>query len=212
MLLERRVHAGILDGSITVIFRRWKRPLVVAGRRYRTSVGLLLVDAADVVKPSRISRADANAAGYHTVTAAVADLRGDPTDPVYRLRVRRVDGPDPRDVLAADAALDDADRAEIARRLDRLDRASPHGPWTAAVLTAIADHPATRAADLADSFGREMLPFKTDVRKLKNLGLTVSLDKGYRLSARGAAYLDRPLPPEVAELRPLSPGPRRGRG
>jgi hypothetical protein len=81
-----------------------------------------------------------------------------------------------------------------------------------ATLAAIADQPGTRAADLAAAFGREMLPFKTDVRKLKNLGLTVSLDKGYRLSARGAAYVHRPLPPEVAELRRLSPGPRRGRG
>jgi hypothetical protein len=212
MLLERRVHAGILDGSITVIFRRWKRPLALAGRTYRTSVGLLHVEAADVVKPSRISRADANAAGYRTVAAAVADLRGDPADPVYRLCVRRVDGPDPRDVLADDAALTEDDRAELTRRLDRLDQASPHGPWTMATLAAIADQPGTRAADLAAAFGREMLPFKTDVRKLKNLGLTVSLDKGYRLSARGAAYLDRPLPPEVAELRRLSPGPRRGRG
>jgi hypothetical protein len=28
-----------------------------------------------------------------------------------------------------------------------------------------------------------------DVRKLKNLGLTLSLEKGYRLSPRGEAYL-----------------------
>ena len=46
-----------------------------------------------------------------------------------------------------------------------------------------------RAADLAESFGRETQPFKTDVRKLKNLGLTISLEVGYRLSPRGAAYL-----------------------
>jgi hypothetical protein len=210
MLLERRVRDGILDGSITVIFRRWKRPLVVAGRDYRTSAGLLHVEAADVVRPTRISRADARAAGYRTVAAAVADLRGDPADPVYRLRVRTVAGPDPRDVLADDPTLTDDDRTEIARRLTRLDQASPTGPWTAATLAAIADHPGTRAADLAAGFGREMLPFKTDVRKLKNLGLTVSLDKGYRLSARGAAYLNRPLTPEVADLARLSPGPRRG--
>ena len=33
-------------------------------------------------------------------------------------------------------------------------------------------------------------PFKLDVRKLKNLGLTYSLEVGYRLTPRGAAYLD----------------------
>ena len=111
---------------------------------------------------------------------------------MYRVEFHRVDEPDPRSVLAADADLSPADRAEIDRRLDRLDRASTHGPWTRAVLGAIADHPATRAADLAATFGRETAPFKLDVRKLKNLGLTESLEVGYRLSPRGAAYLDGP--------------------
>jgi hypothetical protein len=37
--------------------------------------------------------------------------------------------------------------------------------------------------------GRERAPFKLDVRKLKNLGLTESLEIGYRLSPRGRAYL-----------------------
>jgi hypothetical protein len=47
-----------------------------------------------------------------------------------------------------------------------------------------------RAADLAASVGRETQPFKRDVRKLKELGLTESLERGYRLSPRGRAVLD----------------------
>ncbi|MEJ7721115.1 MAG: hypothetical protein WKF58_12005 [Ilumatobacteraceae bacterium] len=35
----------------------------------------------------------------------------------------------------------------------------------------------------------ETAPFKLDVRKLKNLGLTHSLAVGYELSPRGRAYL-----------------------
>jgi hypothetical protein len=38
--------------------------------------------------------------------------------------------------------------------------------------------------------GRETAPFKLDVRKLKNLGLTISLEVGYELSPRGQAFLD----------------------
>jgi hypothetical protein len=38
--------------------------------------------------------------------------------------------------------------------------------------------------------GRETKPFKLDVRKLKNLGLTISLKIGYELSPRGRAFLD----------------------
>jgi hypothetical protein len=76
-------------------------------------------------------------------------------------------------------------------RLERLDRVSPVGPWTRATLDVIARRPAVRAADLAAELGRERLPFKADVRKLQRLGLTESLDVGYRLSARGRSYLDR---------------------
>jgi len=187
--IEQRTRDGILDGTITVMFRRWKRPLALAGRQYRTTAGLLAVDAADVVDPAKIRLADARRAGYKSVAAVLADLRGEPDYPVYRLRVRPVEGPDPRDVLAGQGVLTGDERAEITRRLERLDRASSHGPWTAAVLAAIAERPATRAAELAASFDRELLPFKTDVRKLKNLGLTISLEIGYRLSARGEAYL-----------------------
>ena len=54
-----------------------------------------------------------------------------------------------------------------------------------------------RAGDLAASVGRETQPFKTDVRKLKNLGLTLSLDVGYRLSPAR-----RRLPARRLSVRP----------
>ena len=142
-----------------------------------------------MVHPSRIARADARAAGYASPAEARADLRGDPADPVYRLRIRAVDTPDPRDELAADDRLTAADVEAITARLDRMDRTSSSGPWTAATLSIIAENPEVRAPDLAARLGRETQPFKLDVRKLKNLGLTISLRVGYRLSPRGRAYL-----------------------
>jgi hypothetical protein len=59
------------------------------------------------------------------------------------------------------------------------------------VLELIDEHPERRAGDLAAMLGRERLPFKVDVRKLKQLGLTESMPIGYRLSPRGRAVLDR---------------------
>ena len=85
---------------------------------------------------------------------------------------------------------DEGQLREIERRLARLDRASKQGPWTQAVLRIIRDQPEVRAADLAPELGRERLPFKLDVRKLKELGLTESLPRGYRLSPRGRAALE----------------------
>lgn len=189
MLIEKRLHDGIRDGTITVMFRRWKRRQVTEGNVYRTAAGRVVVDEVTEVRPSRIRRADAVAAGYRTVAEVVADLRGAPEDPVYLLRLHLAADEDPRSTLAATDALSDEDVAEITRRLERLDRASGRGPWTAETLDIVRRRPGVRAGDLAAELGREMTPFKVDVRKLKNLGLTLSLEVGYRLSPRGAAYL-----------------------
>jgi hypothetical protein len=178
------------DGSITVTFRRWKRPQAVARRPYRTPVGIIDVTAVDVVTAAEITPADAAATGLGTVDAVLAALRGDPELPIYRLRFHLAEGPDPRAALAATDELSDEDRAELDRRLARLDRASKVGPWTRATLELIARRPEVRAADLATELGRAPLQdFKLDVRKLKALGLTLSFPVGYRLSPRGEAYL-----------------------
>jgi hypothetical protein len=195
VLFQARFWPLIADGSVTLTFRRWKRRQVVAGHRYRTGhriVGRMMIEVDDVreVDPAGITDADARRSGFPDADTLVAQLRGEPDLPVFRIAFHVVDEPDPRSVLAATSELTAEDRDEIRRRLDRLDRASPIGPWTRAVLEVIAEQPATRAADLAAGFGRETQPFKNDVRKLKNLGLTESLEVGYRLSPRGRAFLD----------------------
>lgn len=189
MLIEKRLHEGIRNGSVTVMFRRWKRRQVTAGNVYRTAAGRVVVDEVTEVRPAKVLLRDARAAGYASVAEMIADLRGSEEDPVFLLRLRPAEDEDPRAVLAATAELSTSDVEEITRRLDRLDRASSHGAWTAETLAIIQRRPAVRAGDLAEELGREMLPFKVDVRKLKNLGLTLSLDVGYRLSSRGEAYL-----------------------
>lgn len=189
MLIEQRLWAGIQDGSITVMFRRWKRRQVTAGNTYRTAAGRIVVDEVVEITPSRIRSADARAAGYRSVAEAVADLRGTPGDPVFLLRLHPAADEDPRTSLANNAELSTEDVAAITARLARLDAASAYGPWTEETLAIIQKRPEVRAGDLATELGREKLPFKLDVRKLKNLGLTLSLLVGYRLSPRGEAYL-----------------------
>ena len=189
MLFEQRFWEPIARGEVTVTFRRWRRRQALAGRRYRTGGGIIEVDAIEIIDESDITDRDARAGLYPTAAALVADLRGTPDLDLYRIRFHIVDEPDPRSVLADSFDLSDADVAELDRRLQRLDGASRHGPWTEQTLERIARRPGVRAGDLADELGRERLPFKADVRKLKNLGLTISLDVGYRLSPRGEAYL-----------------------
>jgi hypothetical protein len=186
MLFRQADLAAIAAGEVTVAFRRWKRPMAKAGGTQRTAVGMLAFDSVERVDD--ITRADARRAGFRDPEDAWAMLRGRDGE-LYRIGLRLV-GPDPRVALREDAALTEPDRAQIAARLARLDRASTHGAWTEATLRAIADAPGTRAADLAERFARERLAFKADVRKLKALGLTESLEVGYRLSPRGRAFLE----------------------
>ena len=132
---------------------------------------------AKAITPNRvetISAEDARAAGFDTPEDVEARMRK--TGRVYRVGVRLA-GPDPR-VALRDAPPDDAVFARLARY-----------PWAREYLRAIADCPAVRAPDLAASFGRETAAFKRDIRKLKELGLTESLEVGYRLSPRGQLTL-----------------------
>jgi hypothetical protein len=187
---EQRLRDGIHSGAIVLAFRRWRRSQVVAGHRYRTGIDVVEVESVEVVEPSSVDAAQAREAGYASVGDLLADLRGDPGLPVYRIRLRRIDEPDPRDELARTASLTDADVASIDARLARMDRLSSRGPWTGAVLALIADRPGVVSTVLAEAMGWERPDFKLHVRRLKELGLTHSLDVGYRLSPRGEAYLN----------------------
>jgi biotin operon repressor len=194
VLFEQRLREGLHDGSITLAFRRWRRPQVVAGHHYRTRLDMVCAEAIDEVTPRQITKAQAREAGYPDVPALLTDLRGDPDLPLYRIRFRRLDEPDPRDTLAATATLSDEEAASIAARLARMDAASRRGPWTAAILAQIASKPAVSSEFLAEAIGWERAEFKVHVRRLKALGLTISLDVGYRLSPRGQAYLSSAAP------------------
>jgi hypothetical protein len=188
VLFRQDFWAGLADGSVTLAFRRWKRPTVKTGGRLTTRAGVLAIDEVKEIEEGAITEADARRSGF-VDRAALLDELAKRHGELYRIAFHRI-GDDPRVALREQAALTEDDSAELARRLARLDGASTHGPWTEAVLRLIAERPAVRAGDLAESLGRERLAFKADVRKLKALGLTESLDVGYRLSPRGKAWLD----------------------
>jgi hypothetical protein len=187
VLFEKRLQRGLTDGSISLAFRRWRRSQVVAGRQYRSPVGM--VDVTDVsVVADGISDEDARRAGFSSAKALYTDLQqGEPDGQIFRIELHLSQAPDPRSVLAADATLSPTELADLQKRLQRLDR---DRTWTTETLEAIAAEPGRRAGDLAPRLGwSELRDFKLHVRQLKALGLTISLPVGYRLSPRGEAYL-----------------------
>jgi hypothetical protein len=190
MLFPQRFWSGLADGSVELAFRRWRRAGVKAGGTQLTPAGVLAIDAVDVVDVGGITQDEARRAGYRDRAELLAELDRHPDGTLYRIAFHHA-GADPRLALREDADVPEDELARIRARLARLDRASSHGPWTETVLRLIAARPAVRAADLAASLGRETQRFKTDVRKLKQLGLTESLDVGYRLSPRGRNALGR---------------------
>jgi hypothetical protein len=188
MLFQRQQQEAIADGRVTLTFRRWRRPQARAGGRYRVGAGLIEVTSVELVPLARVTQAEARSAGFDDRAALLRMLGGEADEPVYRIEFRFA-GPDDRPRPATDAGLDGSALEDLVRRLEAMDRRSAGGAWTAVTLRAIRDSPATRAADLAARLGRETQPFKADVRKLKRLGLTESLEVGYRLTPRGEAVL-----------------------
>lgn len=188
MLLPRASLDAIAAGEVDRAFRRWKRPTVRAGGTLRTAIGLLAIDAVEPITDDDVTEDDARRAGFASRAALLAFLP-ERDEQLYRIRFRP-GGVDPRAALRERADISPDERADLRVRLERMDARAPDGPWTRATLEVIAAHPATRAGDLAASLGRERLPFKADVRRLKALGLTESLELGYRLSPRGRAFLE----------------------
>jgi hypothetical protein len=189
MIFRQRFLDGIRDGTVTVAFRRWRRPSVRAGGTLLTAAGQLQIVSVDEVPMTRISDADARRAGYESRDDLATELTARTEGKVYRVELGAL-RPDPRVALRQSAALGDQERREITQRLQRLDSSASGGAWTRRTLEIIRDHPGRRAADLSVLVGMEKLPFKLNVRKLKALGLTESLEVGYRLSPRGLAFMN----------------------
>jgi hypothetical protein len=192
LLFQKRFHAGLLDGSVTLTFRRWERPHVKPGGRYRVHpIGVVEVTALREVPLRAVKAAEARAAGFGGLAELRAFLEAlapvDAATRVWRVTLRHA-GQDDRVPLALEAELSADDVDAIAARLRRLDGAAP---WTRRTLALIRKHPQVAASRLAPKLGREKLAFKVDVRKLKKLGLTTSFEVGYELSPRGKAFLAR---------------------
>lgn len=189
MLIPNVVAQGIALGQVTQIYRRWDVPRAKAGGRQTTRFGVVGIDSVvEIANVDAITESDAVAAGERDLAALRKWLMKRPDHRIFRVGVHFA-GPDPRLELRT-ALPDEAELAGIGAALDRMDGAKSTGPWTRLILHWIRDNPAIVSKELAKLLDRELQPMKTDIRKLKALGLTISLDVGYRLSPRGEAFLE----------------------
>jgi hypothetical protein len=176
---------AIASGELTTSFRVWKSPQARYGGQYNIPpYGAIEVDRAQLLRASEVTRAALRRARLENHQALCDFLRVRPDDEVYQVDFHFL-GEDP--VKQVDQTLlDDAGLTQLQQRLQRMDKS---GAWTLQVLQLIAQHPGTGARVLAPETGMELTVFKRNVRKLKSLGLTISLETGYRLSPRGEQLL-----------------------
>ncbi len=201
LLFKKHFHSGLVSGAIRLTFRRWDKPHVRAGGRYRCHpIGVLEVDRVERVLLSTITDDDARLAGFDARDALFSFIasgpggEATPDTEVYRIELHH-GGDGDRVEIALDATLTKEDVATIREKLARMDRDEP---WTGKTLRLVEKNPRIAASKLAAKVGRETLDFKADVVKLKKLGLTQSFEVGYEVSPRGRAYLEATRKKRVA--------------
>jgi hypothetical protein len=189
VLFTKDAWPRLADGSITLTVRTWTRPQAKTGGHYR--IAGMLLEATDVrqVPVAELTDADACAAGEGTLAHLLERLGNPPADQlVWKVGLRFL-GRDDRHDRREHADLTDDEIAELKVRLDRLDARSAAGQWTRTTLRLIEKYPGVVSTALARHAHQDRPAFKLNVRKLKEMGLTESLDIGYRLSPRGEALL-----------------------
>lgn len=188
MLIKLEILEAIKAGEIDLQFRRWKRATVKPGGTLKTRVGVMQIGEITPLSVDQVELRDVKRAGF----ANLEDFRRwlDTMKPgdLCKIEISYL-GEDPRVALRNNPNLGSTEMAEVQSKLDQMDARSDGGPWTSAYLQKIADNPARLAEELAHELGMEKHPFKARVRRLKEMGLTESLEVGYRLSPRGKTVL-----------------------
>jgi len=189
MLLRTALLEKIKTGEISLVFRKWRKVGVKTGGTQLTQIGVIGIDSVDTVTEIDLTTQDAIESGFLTRDDLIESLTKDTREgSLYRIRLHYI-GEDPRIALRNDDSLTDDELKELLAKLSKMDAASKRGRWTREYLQLIHDMPSTHAIVLASSIGLDNLVFKPNVRKLKALGLTISLSPGYQLSPRGEKVL-----------------------
>lgn len=182
-MLFKEVHLkGIKSGSIRIAFRKWKKAAARKGSLHQTSHGLIEITDIYIIEEGDISEKDIAASGFENREALLRSLPPATGGNLYKIELRYY-SEDPRIALGSQSSLTDQELLEVKKKLERMDKLEA---WTKKILLIIKGHPHQRAAELARLSGYEKEWLKLHIRKLKNLGLTISHHPGYELSPMGA--------------------------
>ncbi len=188
MLFKEKHLNGIKSGEITLAFRRWKKPAVKSGSLLHTAVGLVEIHGIETVDEDEITYQDAVDAGFTDKAQLLKSFPQYSKGLIYKISVG-YHSEDPRIKLREQSELSAQQFSDLKKKLERMDHSGKQGPWTVKILLTIRDHPNLHAVGIARLTGFEKEWLKLHIRKLKNLGLTISHTVGYELSPLGEYFL-----------------------
>ncbi len=189
MLFKQTHLNGIRSGSISLAFRKWEKASVKAGTLLKTAIGLVEIISIESVKEDTISDSDARNASFESKQELLQSFRQNDKGIIFKIEVR-YHSEDPRIELRGQNLTDEM-YFTLKEKLFRLDKFSKQGKWTQKVLLTIKDNPHLHAIGIAKltNFEKELL--KLNIRKLKNMGLTISHEVGYEISPLGKAFIEK---------------------
>ena len=188
MLFKIDILKQIGEGTVTTAYRRWAKPAVKAGNTLMTSVGVLKITSVEEIDYTTITDKDIQKAGLKNRAQLDKELSFKKDGTLYKI-LFRLQGEDPRLALREETDITVEEFEQLKTKLEKMDKTSKYGPWTETILKLIAKHPGKHAIFFAEKLGMEKDWLKLHIRKLKNLGLTISLSVGYEIAPRGEKFM-----------------------
>jgi len=189
MLFKTKFSALIKAKKIETAIRKWTRPTVKENGTLITAAGRLRITSVKKIKYNEITDKEIIEAGYANRKELDRELDRKTVGEIYRIKFK-LEGDDPRIKLREHEDLSDVELDALRKKFQALDARSKIKGWPLRILEAIDKEPGVLAIQQAKKLGYEKMWFKLHVRKLKNLGLTISLERGYEISPRGKAFLE----------------------
>ena len=189
MLFKTKFSALIKSKKLETAIRKWTRPTVKENGTLITAAGQLRITSVKKINYNEITDKEIIEAGYANRKELDRELDRKTVGEIYRIKFK-LEGDDPRIKLREHEDLSDVELDTLRKKFQALDARSKIKGWPLRILEAIDKEPGVLAIQQAKKLGYEKMWFKLHVRKLKNLGLTISLERGYKISPRGKVFLE----------------------
>ena len=112
MLFKQELLEDIKSGNVSLVYRRWKKPLVKGGKLLKTAIGIIGIAEIHQIDDNEISHDDAAHAGYNDVQTLLASVNNGNTGNLYKISVY-FHSEDPRIELRNNDSLNENDIEEI---------------------------------------------------------------------------------------------------